>query len=147
MKARCLLPLVILPLITAAPAQDWQHCKPDGSYSFAEVKDSVRRVATSHIYTGWDEKAFNRSGDLAALAIVQTLTDKEMTSPKTLEEVLSILRSAFGCISRCVTAPSDRQPRITLLLLEHLHGTASEKMQSSIDETKKFVILQAPSVE
>jgi hypothetical protein len=147
MKARHLLPLAILPLIIAASAQDWQHCKPDGSYSFAEVKDSVRRVATSHIYTGFDEKAFNRSGDLVSLALVQTLTDKEMISPKTLEEVLSILRAAFACTSRCVTAPSDREPRIALLLLEHLHNNASEKMQTNIDETKKFIIRQARRVE
>jgi hypothetical protein len=147
MKARHLLPLAILPLIIAASAQDWQHCKPDGSYSFAEVKDSVRRVVTSHIYTGWDEKAFNRSGDLVSLALVQTLTDKEMISPKTLEEVLSILRAAFACTSRCVTAPSDREPRIALLLLEHLHNNASEKMQTNIDETKKFIIQQARRVE
>ena len=147
MKARHLLPLAILPLIIAASAQDWQHCKPDGSYSFAEVKDSVRRVATSHIYTGFDEKAFNRSGDLVSLALVQTLTDKEMISPKTLEEVLSILRAAFACTSRCVTAPSDRDPRIALLLLEHLHNNASEKMQTNIDETKKFIIQQARRVE
>jgi len=147
MKARHLLPLAILPLIIAASAQDWQHCKPDGSYSFAEVKDSVRRVVTSHIYTGWDEKAFNRSGDLVPLALVQTLTDKEMISPKTLEEVLSILRAAFACTSRCITAPSDREPRLALLLLEHLHNNASEKMQTNIDETKKFIIQQARRVE
>jgi len=147
MKARHLLPLAILPLIIAASAQDWQHCKPDGSYSFAEVKDSVRRVVTSHIYTGWDEKAFNRSGDLVSLALVQTLTDKEMISPKTLEEVLSILRAAFACTSRCITAPSDREPRLALLLLEHLHNNASEKMQTNIDETKKFIIQQARRVE
>ena len=147
MKARHVLPLAILPLIIAASAQDWQHCKPDGSYSFAEVKDSVRRVVTSHIYTGWDEKAFNRSGDLVSLALVQTLTDKEMISPKTLEEVLSILRAAFACTSRCITAPSDREPRLALLLLEHLHNNASEKMQTNIDETKKFIIQQARRVE
>jgi len=147
MKARHLLPLAILPLIIAASAQDWQHCKPDGSYSFAEVKDSVRRVVTSHIYTGWDEKAFNRSGDLVPLALVQTLTDKEMISPKTLEEVLSILRAAFACTSRCITAPSDCEPRLALLLLEHLHNNASEKMQTNIDETKKFIIQQARRVE
>src|SRR6266404_6756820 len=147
MKARYLLPLAIVLLTIATPAQDWQHCKPDGSYSFAEVKASVQRVVTSHIYTGWDEKAFNRAGDLVSVAIAQTLTDKEMASPKTLEEVLSILRAAFACTSRCVTAPSDRQPRISLLLLEHLHSNAGEKMQTCIDETKKIIIQQAPSAE
>jgi hypothetical protein len=147
MKAHCLLPLAILPLTIAVPAQDWQHGKLEGSYSFTEVKESVRSVATSHIHTSWDEKAFNRSGDLASLAIVQTLADNEMTSPKALEEVLGILRAAFACTSRCVTAPSDRQPRVALLLLERLHSNASKQMQTRIDETKKFIIQQAPSAE
>jgi hypothetical protein len=147
MRARFLLTLAIFPLTIPAPAQDWQHCKPEGSYSFTEVKEAVRRVTTSHIYFSWDEKMFSRSGDLASVAIVQTLTDKEMTSPKTLESVLGILRAAFACTSRCVTAPSDRQPRVALLLLEHLDSNASKQMQTSIDETKKFIIQQAPGVE
>ena len=109
MKARHLLPLVILRLIIAASAQDWENCKPDGSYSFAEVKASVCRVTTSHMYTGRDDKAFNRSGDLVSL--VQTLTDKKMTSSETLPEVLLILRTAFACASPCVTVSSDRHPR------------------------------------
>jgi len=145
-KARS-FPLLAILTLTIPSAQDWQHCKPDGSYSFAEVKDSVRRVTTSHIITGWDVKAFNRSGDLVPLAIVQTLSEAEMTSPQTLEKVLLILREAFACPSRCVTPSSDRQPRIALLLLEHLRNNTSGKMQSSVDETKEFITQQGRSVE
>lgn len=141
-----LLLVAMLPATISASAQDWQHCKTDGSYSFTEVKDTVRRVTTSHIVTSWDDKAFNRSGDLVSLAIVQTLTDKEMTSPRTLQEVLSIIREAFACPARCVTAPSDRQPAITLLLLEHLHNSTSGEMQSKIDEMKKVILQKAGSV-
>ena len=78
-----------------------------------------------------------------SLAIVQTLTDDEMTSSETLEEVLYILREAFACSSRCITASSDRQPRVALLLLEHLHNNTSGKMQSAIDETKEFIVRQS----
>ena len=142
MKARSFSLLATLTLAIAASAQDWQHCKPEGSYSFAEVKDAVRRVTTSHAISGWDVKTFNRSGDLVPLAIVQTLSDTEMTSPQTLEEVLLMLRDAYACSSRCVTSPGDRQPRIALLLLEHLHNNTSGKMQSSVDETKEFIMQQ-----
>jgi hypothetical protein len=65
MKAGRFLPIAVLALTITASAQDWQHCKPDGSNSFAELKDSVRRVTTTYGYTGLDEKMFNRSGDLA----------------------------------------------------------------------------------
>jgi hypothetical protein len=127
MKSGSFFLLAILTLTVPASAQDWQHCKPEGSYSFTEVKDAVHRVTTSHIITGWDEKTFNRSGDLVPLAIVQTLSDTEMTSPQTLEEVLFILRqpmlallvvlprpatasrkSLCSCLSTCTTTQPER---------------------------------------
>jgi hypothetical protein len=133
--------LSILLLAFTAFAQDWQTCKPAGAYSFAEVKDAVHRVTTSHAIEGWDMKTFNRSGDLVPLAIVQTLSDEEMTSPETLEEVLLILREAYAC-AHCVNSPSDREPRLALLLLEHLHNKTTGKMQASVDETKNFILQQ-----
>jgi len=77
-----LLLVAMLPATISASAQDWQHCKPDGSYSFTEVKDTVR-MTTSHIVTSWDDKAFNRSGDLVSLAIVQSLPKKKNVSQVT----------------------------------------------------------------
>jgi len=50
-----LLAAVLLVALVAS-GQDWQDCKTDTSYSFKEVKDSVHRVTTSRMYTGWDEK-------------------------------------------------------------------------------------------
>jgi len=138
--------LTILTTTAAASAQDWQHCKPAGSYSFAEVKDAVRRVTTSHMIEGWDDKIFNRSGDLVPVAIIQSLSDDEMTSSQTLEEVLLILRDAYAC-ARCVTPLSDREPRVALLLLEHLHNKTGGKTQTSIDETRDFIMQQGHSVE
>ena len=143
MKTGRFLPLAILLVALVAPGQDWQDCKPNGSYSFAEVKASVHRITASHIYTSFDEKALNRSGDLASVAILQTLSDSEITSPEALKDVLLILREAFACPHRCVSADGDKQPRVTLLLLEHLHKSTRGKMQSDIDETKKFILQQA----
>jgi len=147
MKMRYLLPFAMVLCGVAAPAQDWQHFKPEGSYSFAEVKASVRSVTTTHFYTGWDEKEFNRSGDLVSVAILQSLSGQEMASPETLDEVLSMLRAAFACVSRCVAVPSDRQPRVTSLLLEHLRRNAPKKMQAKIDEARTYVTQQAANVE
>jgi hypothetical protein len=145
MKARIFPLFALLTLTVPALAQDWQHCKPEGSYSFAEVKDAVRSVTTNHAISGWDVKTFNRSGDLVPLAIVQTLSDSEMTSPQTLDEVLLILREAYACSPHCVTSPGDR--RIALLLLEHLHNKTSGKMQSSVDKTKEFIMQQGLPLE
>jgi hypothetical protein len=141
-----LLAAVFLVALVAS-GQDWQDCKTDTSYSFKEVMGSVHRVTTSRMYTGGDEKTLMRSGDLVSVAILQTLNDSEMTSPETLEFVLWILREAFACPTRCVSVVGDRQPRVALLLLEHLHKKTRGKMQSSIDETTKFILDQSRAAE
>lgn len=137
--------IALVPLV--ASVQDWQDCKPDGSYSFTELKQSVRRVVTTGAYTGWDDKMFSRSGDLASVAVLQNFNDTEMTSHETLEGVLLVLRTAFTCPHRCVNANGDQQSRVTLLLLDHLQKGASPATRSKIDETKKFVVEQARGVE
>jgi hypothetical protein len=126
-----------------AQAQDWQACKPEGDYSFNDVKAAVHRVTSSRMYTSWDEKTFNRSGDLVAVAGLKTLDDREIASSENAKDVLLMLRSAFACPQRCVKVTDDRRPRMTLLLLEHLNETTRGKMQADIEEAKQFVLQQA----
>src|SRR6266571_1191035 len=115
-----LFPFIVVFLALAASGQDWQDCKPDGDYSFKDVKAAVHRVTTTRMYSGWDEKTFNRSGDLVAVAVVHTLDDREMASPEGAKNVLVMLRAAFACPAYCVKVSDDRRPSVTLLLLEHL---------------------------
>jgi len=118
-----------------------QDCRADGGYSFTDVKSSVLRFTTEHGYRGWDEKIWNRSGDMAALAIVQTVSDAQMTSPVTVREILLILRDAWAC-PRCVESPDDQKPNVTALLLEHLQGNTRGPIQSEIGETRGFILEQ-----
>ena len=138
-RSHLLMPAVFVMTLLGF-GQDRQDCQPSDSYSFKQVKGAVRRVTTTHIFTSWDDKAFSGSGDLVSVAILQTLDDSEIMSSRTLHEVLSIIRNAFACPSRCVTSASDRQPRVTLLLLEHMYNSATGIAQSEIDETKKYVL-------
>jgi len=128
-------------LAVASSAQDWQACKPQGDYSFNDVKAAVHRVTSSRMYSGWDEKTFNRSGDLVAVAVLKTLDDGEMASSEHAEDVLLILRSAFACPHYCVKVTDDRRPRMTLLLLEHLNEITHGKMQADIEEAKQYVLV------
>ena len=130
-------------LCLASLAQDWQACKPQGDYSFNDVTAAVHRVTSSRMYSGWDEKTFNRSGDLVAVAVLKTLDDGEMASSEHAKDVLLILRSAFACPHYCVKVTDDRRPRMTLLLLEHLNEITRGKMQADIEEAKQFVLQQA----
>lgn len=142
MRIRCLF-VYIAFLSLAASAQDWQSCKPEGDYSFNDVKAAVHRVTSSQPYTGWDQKTFSRSGDLVAIAILKTLDDNEMASTESANSVLMIVRDAFGCPQRCVRVTDDRRPRMTLLLLEHLNEITRGRIQAKIEETRQFVLQQA----
>src|SRR5437879_8655861 len=128
--------LLVVSIRLGAGLVSGQDCAKPGEYSFTQVRESVHRITTQHIYTRWDEKAFNRSGDVVAVAIVKTIPENELTSPATVKEILSILHSAFACPSRCIAAPDNRQPTVTLLLLEHLRTRASGPIQADIDQTK-----------
>lgn len=130
-------------LAFAASAQDWQSCKPEGDYSFNDVKGAVLRVTRWRGYSGWDEKTFNRSGDLVGVAVLKALDDSEMTSPENAKWILWIARSAFACPERCVKVMDDRHPRITLLLLEHLNEITRGKMRQDIVEAKQYILQQA----
>jgi hypothetical protein len=141
-----LFPFIVVFLTLAASGQDWQDCKPDGDYSFKDVKAAVRRVTTTRMYSGWDEKTFARSGALVAVAVIHTLDDSEMASPEGAKNVLVILRAAFDCPAYCIKVTDDRHPSVTLLLLEHLRQIAGGKMQPEIDDAKKFILQQASKV-
>ena len=141
MRVHCLLMFVFLGSLAAA-AQDWQACNPEGDHSFNDVKAAVHRVTSSRMYSGWDEKTFNRSGDLVAVAVLKTLEDSEMSSPESVKFVLLIVRMAFEC-PQCVKATDDRRPRMTLLLLEHMSEITGGKMQKDIEEAKHFIVQQA----
>src|SRR5215472_14976756 len=142
MRSHCLLMLVFLGTL-AARAQDWQACKPQGDYSFNDVKAAVHRVTSSRMYSSWDEKMFYRSGDLVAVAVLKTLDDSEMASPDQAKDVLRIIRGAFACPQYCVKVSDDRRPRMTLLLLEHLNEITGGKMQTDIEQAKQYVVQQA----
>ena len=131
MRKQYLFVSVVL-LSFAASAQDWQACKPEGDYSFNDVKAAVHRVMSLQMYSGWDEKTFNRSGDLVAVAVLKTLDDSEMASSENAQHVLLMLRSAFACPERCVKVADDRRPRMTLLLLEHLNEITRGEMTTEV---------------
>ena len=142
MRVQSLLMIVLLGTLTAT-AQDCQACKPEGDYSFNDVKAAVHRVTSSRMYSGWDEKTFNRSGDLVAVAVLRTLDDSDLASPEIANFVLLIVRIAFDCPQYCVKVTDDRRPRMTLLLLEHLNEITGGKMKAEIEEAKLFIVQQA----
>lgn len=146
MRKHYLFVSVVL-LTLSASAQDWQACKPQGDYSFNDVKAAVHRVTSSRAYSGWDEKTFARSGDLVAVAVFKTLDDSEMASPENAKSVLLILRMAFDCPQNCVKVMDDRRPRMTLLLLEHLNEITNRTITPEVEEAKHYILQQTANAK
>ncbi|HWY70346.1 MAG TPA: hypothetical protein VNX88_16880 [Terriglobales bacterium] len=136
----------ILSMSLFTSGQDWQHCQSDAG-SFQQLKTSVHSVTTMHGYSGWDEKAFSRFGDMTSVALLQSLSYDEMTAPQTLRDVLLIIRLAFDCPAGCAVIADDRKPKVTLLLLDQLHNRTRGPSQSAVDEMKNFVIQHVHSTE
>ena len=143
MKAACLLSTL---LIFGSIASSGQDCKSEEPDSLPYLKGAIQRVKDGP-FLSFDDKAFNRSGDLAAVAILKTIPESEMASPATVKTVLLIIRSAFGCPARCVATRIYQKPNITLLLLEHLGNGRSGQMRSAIEETRKYVVDQTRDIE
>ena len=142
-----LLHLSFLVFLFGAIAVFGQDIKPDEFARFNQVKDAVRRIILENTEMSWDLKTLGRSGDLVALAIVKTMPESQLLSPTKLTGILAVLHEAFGCPSHCVESPSNRQPSVTLLLLEHLRNHAQATSQLEIDKTTEFVVQQTRSAE
>ena len=105
----------------------------------------ARRVIEGGAYTGWDEKAFERAGDLGSVAIVRAMPNNSPLNPAQIRSVLTLVRASFECLDSCVQSSDDKVPRVTLLLLEHLreHGSPDTQSDIEIEDVQTFVLKQS----
>ena len=92
---------------------------------------------------GWDVKAFNRAGDLAAVAVLRALPTHDHIDPSKTRLVLYIIHESFSCLDRCVQSPDDKDPRVTLLLLGKISEGQDRRIRSEIEEVRGFVLKEA----
>jgi hypothetical protein len=83
-----------------------QECSTDDFGSFCETKAAVLRVLSYPAYTGSDEKVLNRAGDMAALAVIRSLSMEDLNSPEKARQIVLILKS----FCRSSTHHSEHQP-------------------------------------
>ncbi len=132
-----------LGLLLVTVASIAQAHQEDAFSSYDQISNTVRRVTKDGYASGWDDKILNRAGDLAAVAILQNVSDDELAKPERTVLVLSAIHQAFECPARCVKSVPFREPRIAILLLDHLQGIAVPRLRDKIEATKKFVAEQA----
>ena len=105
-----------------------QECATDEFGSFCVTKAAVLRVLSYPAYTGSDEKVLNRAGDMAALAVIRSLSMEDLNSPEKARQILLILNLAFAA-PQLITANTNRRPTAAMLLLDHLSSTNYGKGQ------------------
>jgi hypothetical protein len=99
-----------------------QKCSNDEFVSFCETKATVLRLLSYPAYTGSDEKVLNRAGDMAALAVIRSVSMEDLNSPETARQILLILNLAFAA-PQLIAANTDRRQTAAMLLLDHLTKT------------------------
>jgi hypothetical protein len=73
-----------------------QECGASPSTSqLVNLTEMARRVIESGAYTGWDEKAFVRAGDLGSVAIVRALPQDSSVNPMQMRSVLLVGSRVF----------------------------------------------------
>ncbi|HWO27699.1 MAG TPA: hypothetical protein VNO32_02775 [Candidatus Acidoferrum sp.] len=111
-----LLPVMFILMTYTAFAQE---CSKDEFVSFCETKTAVLRLLSYPAYTSSDEKILNRAGDMAALAVIRSVSMEDLSSPEKTRQVLLILNLAFAA-PQLIAARTNRSPTAAMLLLDHL---------------------------
>lgn len=127
-----LLPVAFAMLSVTTLAQD---CSQDDFVAFGNVKDAVSRVLSFPGYTGWDEKILNRSGDLAAIAVMRSVAIPQMDSPETARQILVVLHLAFEA-PQLIVSSSNKTPTAAMLLLDELERTEFGRQPNVIDNAR-----------
>jgi hypothetical protein len=113
---RFLLPVMFIVTTYTGLAQE---CSNDDLASFCQTKTAVLRLLSYPAYTRSDEKVLNQAGDMAALAIVRTVSMEDFSSAEKARQILLILNMAFAA-PQLIAASTDRRPTAAMLLLDHM---------------------------
>ena len=102
--------------------------------------DDEKISHASHVYSGTssDEKVLNRAGDMAALAVIRSLSIEDLSSPEKARQTLLILNLAFAA-PQLIAANTNRRPTAAMLLLDHLSNTDYRQHVNEIENTRNEV--------
>jgi hypothetical protein len=132
---RFLLPVIFVLMTYTAFAQE---CSNDDFVSFCETKTAAFRLLSYAAYSGSDEKVLNRAGDMAALAVIQSVSMEDLNSPEKARQILLILNMAFAA-PQLIAANSNRRPTAAMLLLDHLNNTNYKQHVNEIENTRNEI--------
>jgi hypothetical protein len=136
MRTIATLLMTALPLISLLGARS-EDPDPDSlrAVSFElKMNSGGRRVVH-----GWSQKHLARLGDRVSIALLKILGDQDLEDPATVMDFLPIIRTSFST-PQFISIESDRKPRVTLFLLQHLEQTVHDPaVRQEIRQTAEFV--------
>jgi hypothetical protein len=114
--------------------------KDGDPYSLALIRGELKLLANGKwISRSWAQKQIYRLGDLAAVALLKILNDDELVTSSNLPAALSLLQESFA-YAELIPHESDRQPRVALLLLDHLRqGAQDAETKLQIGRTMELI--------
>jgi hypothetical protein len=131
-----LLPVMIVLLSCTALAQD---CSNDEFGPFGGIEAAVSRLLSYPGYTGSDEKTLNRAGDMAARAVMRSISIEDLNSTEKARQILLILDLAFAA-PQLIASNADRRPTAAMLLLSYLSKTNYDREHPNEIENTRFEI-------
>jgi hypothetical protein len=118
-------------------AQDQSQQDQPDPYSISLVQRALS-LHSIGVRNSIVEKNIPRCGDKASIALVKLDTD--FSNPKTVRLALALIRDAFSR-PQAISTEVDKQPRVTLLLLNYLRQKMLSDVQTrqDIEQTIGFV--------
>lgn len=109
-------------------------------YSLQTVGFELRmRSGGMVVIHSWSQKRLARLGDAVGIALLKILSTQDMQNLQTVRGLLPIVRDSFAQPD-FVSVESDKNPKVTLFLLEYLtHNISDVGTVRDIEETITFV--------
>jgi hypothetical protein len=84
------------------------------------------------------EKNIPRRGDQTSIALLKILSDAQLSDSKTIEVLLPLIRQSFSD-PRFISNEVDKEPKVTLFLLNHLQDIPDARVREEVQKTIDFV--------
>jgi len=112
---------------------------------FLDVVRSGLNAAMAGEAVQYGDPGVQNLGDSVSVAVLKVVYPKDLTTPKFVKAYLQVARAAFSQPQMTVACAEDKVPQVTILLLDHLRESVTDKdLQRQIDSTKDYVLKQAP---
>ena len=135
---RLLAALLFASLVSTVPLGG--QTTGDDPYEITFVRNNLQIVTTNPgLRISVVVKNLQRLGDGVAVALLKTLDERDLLNTKTVEACLQLIHDSFSYLP-IVSLDVNREPKVTMFLLNHLKRNVSDtQTHRDIEETIQYV--------